>query len=367
MLRRTLALAAVAAASLSAPGLAQAQIRIATAGPMTGQYASFGTQMKNGAEMAVADINAAGGLLGQQVVLEIGDDACDPRQATSVANQLAARRVQFVAGHFCSSSSIPASKVYAEEGVLQMSPASTNPRFTDEGGWNTFRTAGRDDQQGQIAGTFLARSYAGQRVAILHDNTTYGKGIADETKKAMNAAGLQEAMYQAYVPGERDYSALVSRMKQANINVVYFGGYHTEAGLIIRQMREQGLNALAVGADSLVTAEFWQITGPAGEGTLMTFPSDPRTRPAAADVVARFKAKGVDPEGYTLYTYAAIQIWADAVRKAGTTNPRRVAEVLKAQGPWNSVLGPISFDAKGDVTVADYVFYVWRNGNYQQM
>jgi branched-chain amino acid transport system substrate-binding protein len=334
---------------------------------MTGQYASFGTQMKNGAEMAVADINAAGGLLGQQVVLEVGDDACDPRQATSVANQLAARRVQFVAGHFCSSSSIPASKVYAEEGVLQMSPASTNPRFTDEGGWNTFRTCGRDDQQGIIAGTFLARSYAGQRVAILHDNTTYGKGIADETKKAMNAAGLQEAMYQAYVPGERDYSALVSRMKQANINVVYFGGYHTEAGLIIRQMREQGLNALAVGADSLVTAEFWQITGPAGEGTLMTFASDPRKRPTAAEVVARFRAKNIDPEGYTLYTYAAIQIWADAVRKAGTTNPRRVAEVLKAQGPWNSVLGPISFDGKGDVTTPDYVFYVWRAGNYQEM
>jgi branched-chain amino acid transport system substrate-binding protein len=367
MLRRSLALTAIAAAALAVPGLAQAQIRIASAGPMTGQYASFGTQLRNGAEMAVADINAAGGLLGQQVVLEIGDDACDPRQATSVANQLAARRVQFVAGHFCSSSSIPASKVYAEEGVLQMTPASTNPRFTDEGGWNTFRTCGRDDQQGAIAGAFLARNYAGQRVAILHDNTTYGKGIADETKKAMNAAGLQEAMYQAYVPGERDYSALVSRMKAANINAVYFGGYHTEAGLIIRQMREQQLNAVAIGADSLVTAEFWQITGPAGEGTLMTFPSDPRLRPTAAEVVARFRVKNIDPEGYTLYTYAAIQIWAEAVKKAGTTNPRRVAEVLKSQGPWNSVLGPISFDAKGDVTVADYVFYVWRNGNYQQM
>lgn len=367
MLRRSFALAAVTAVALSVPGLAQAQIRIATAGPMTGQYAAFGQQMKNGAEMAVADINAAGGLLGQQVALEIGDDACDPRQATSVANQLAARRVVFVAGHFCSSSSIPASKVYAEEGVLQISPASTNPSFTDSGLWNTFRTCGRDDQQGAIVGAFLAKSYAGQRVAILHDNTTYGKGIADEVKKAMNAAGLQEAMYQAYVPGERDYSALVSRMKQANINAVYFGGYHTEIGLIIRQMREQGLNAVAMGPDSLVTSEFWQITGPAGEGTLFTFPSDPRNRPTAAEVVARFKAKGVDPEGYTLYTYAAVQIWADAVRKANTADPKRVAAVLKAQGPWNSVLGPISFDAKGDVTVADYVFYIWRAGHYGQM
>lgn len=367
MLRRSLTLAAVAAVAMAAPGLAEAQIRIATAGPMTGQYAAFGQQMRNGAEMAVADINAAGGLLGKQVVLELGDDACDPRQATSVANQLASRGVVFVAGHFCSSSSIPASKVYLEEGVLQISPASTNPRYTDEGGWNTFRTCGRDDQQGVVAGNFLAHSYAGQRVAILHDNTTYGKGIADETKKAMNAAGLQEAMYQAYVPGERDYSALVSRMKQAGINVVYFGGYHTEAGLIIRQMREQGLNAVGIGPDSMVTAEFWQIAGPAGEGMMMTFPADPRQRPTAAAVVERFKAKGIDPEGYTLYTYAAIQIWAEAVRKANTADAKRVAAVIKADGPWNTVLGPMGFDAKGDPTVTDYVFYVWRSGNYSQM
>jgi branched-chain amino acid transport system substrate-binding protein len=306
-------------------------------------------------------------VLGQQLVLEIGDDACDPRQAVSVANQLASRRVQFVAGHFCSGSSIPASKVYLEEGVLMISPASTNPRFTDEGGWNTFRVCGRDDQQGLIAGQFIARSFAGQRVAILHDNSAYGKGLADEVKKNMNAAGLQETLYQAYVAGERDYSALVSRLQQANIQVVYFGGYHTEAGLIVRQMRERGLNAVAIGADALVTNEFWQITGPAGEGTLMTFSSDPRKRPTAAAVVEKFRARNIDPEGYVLYTYAAIQIWAEAVKKVGSTNPQRVAQELKASGPWQSVLGPISFDAKGDVTVPDYVFYVWRNGTYAEM
>lgn len=367
MLRRTLIAAASAVALAVGTGAAQAQIRIATAGPMTGQYAAFGAQMKAGAEMAVADINAAGGVLGQQLVLEIGDDACDPRQAVSVANQLVGRGVRFVAGHFCSGSSIPASKVYAEEGVLQISPASTNPRFTDEGSWNTFRVCGRDDQQGRIAGQFIARSFAGKRVAILHDNSAYGKGLADETKKAMNAAGLQEVLYLAYVAGERDYSAIVSRLQQANVDVVYFGGYHTEAGLITRQMRERGLRAVSIGGDALVTNEFWQITGPAGEGTLMTFSSDPRKRPAAADVVARFRARNIDPEGYVLYTYAAIQIWAEAARKAGTTDPRRIAQVLKTQGPWKSVLGEISFDAKGDVTVPDYVFYVWRNGTYSEM
>jgi branched-chain amino acid transport system substrate-binding protein len=367
MFRRTLVAAAGAAALVAGAGIAQAQIRIATVGPMTGQYAAFGAQMRAGAEQAVADINAAGGVLGQQLALEIGDDACDPRQAVSVANQLAGRGVRFVAGHFCSGSSIPASKVYQEEGVLQISPASTNPKFTDEGGWNTFRVCGRDDQQGAVAGAFIARNFPGQKVAILHDNSAYGKGLADETKKALNAAGMQEALYLAYVAGERDYSAIVSRLQQAGIEVVYFGGYHTEAGLIVRQMRERGLRAVAVGGDALVTNEYWQITGPAGEGTLMTFSSDPRKRPTAAEVVAKFRAKNIDPEGYVLYTYAAIQIWADAVKKAGTADPQKVAAVLKAQGPWNSVLGQTTFDGKGDPTVPDYVFYVWRAGGYAEM
>lgn len=342
-------------------------LRIATAGPMTGQYAAFGAQMRAGAEQAVTDLNAAGGVLGRQLALEVGDDACDPRQAVSVANQLAGRRVAFVAGHFCSGSSIPARDVYAEEGVLQISPASTNPRFTDEGKWNTFRVCGRDDQQGQVAGAYIARNMQGRRVAILHDNSAYGKGLADETKKALNAAGVQETLYAAYTPGERDYNALVSRMKAADIQVIYVGGYHTEAGLILRQAKEQGMNVTLIGGDALVTNEFWQITGAAGEGTLMTFSSDPRRRPTAAQVVQRFRARNVDPEGYVLYTYAAVQIFVAAATRGNTVDPRRLAALLKSGGPWQTVLGDINFDARGDVTVPDYVFYVWRNGSYAEM
>jgi branched-chain amino acid transport system substrate-binding protein len=369
MLTRRLMLGAVLATATMGGAWAQGNtgpIRIATAGPMTGQYAVFGAQMRAGAEQAVADINARGGVLGRQLVLEVGDDACDPRQAVSVANQLASRQVALVAGHYCSGSSIPASKVYAEEGVLQISPASTNPRFTDEGGWNTFRVCGRDDQQGQVAGAHIARAFAGKRVAILHDNSAYGKGLADETKKSLNGAGMQEAVYAAYTPGERDYNAIVSRLKQANVDVIYVGGYHTEAGLILRQAKEQGMDVTLIGGDALVTNEFWQITGPAGEGALMTFSSDPRRRPAAAEVVQRFRAKSIDPEGYVLYTYATIQIWAQAATKTGSIAPRQVAAALKTQA-WQTVLGDISFDAKGDVTTPDYVFYIWRNGTYSEM
>ena len=367
MFRRTLVASAAVLAVTFAGAAAQAQIRIATVGPMTGNYAAVGAQMKAGAEQAVADINKAGGVNGQQLVLEVGDDACDPRQAVSVANQMSSRKVAMVAGHYCSGSSIPASKVYAEEGVLQISPASTNPAYTDNGSWNTFRVCGRDDQQGLVAGKYLATTFKGKKIAILHDNSAYGKGLADETKKSLNANGATEALYAAYTPGERDYSAIVSRMKQAGIEVIYVGGYHTETGLIARQAKEQGMNVTMVGGDALVTNEFWQIAGPAGENTLMTFPSDPRKRPTAAAAVAEFKAKGFDPEGYTLYTYGAIQIWAEAAKKANSTDGKKVADALKGGQAWDSVLGPISFDKKGDITSADYVFYVWKNGNYSEL
>jgi len=371
MLQRRLVLGSALALAAGAGGArAQGQagpIRIGCVGPMTGQYAAFGSQMKAGSEQAVADLNAAGGVMGRQLALEIGDDACDPRQAVSVANQVAGRGVRFVAGHFCSGSSIPASKAYAEEGVLQISPASTNPRFTDDGGWNTFRTCGRDDQQGQVAGAHIAKEYRGKKVAVLHDNSAYGKGLADETKKSLNAAGQQEALYAAYTPGERDYNAVVSRMKGAGIDVVYIGGYHTEAGLILRQAKEQGMNVTLIGGDALVTNEFWQISGAAGEGTLMTFSSDPRRRPQAAEAVQRFRAKNIDPEGYVLYTYAAIQVWAQAADRIKSLDPRRIADAMKAQGPWRTVLGEISFDRKGDVTVPDYVFYVWKNGGHSRL
>jgi len=368
MLKRTLlaGAASLAVALTLAAAPAQAQIKIATAGPITGSNASFGGQLKVGAEQAVADINAKGGVLGKKLELTVGDDACDPKQAVSVANNFASNKVVFVAGHFCSSSSIPASKVYTEEGILQITPASTNPAFTDKGGWNTFRTCGRDDQQGKVAGEYIAKTFKGDKVAILHDNSAYGKGLADETKKYMNAAGKQEAMYAAYVPGEKDYSALVSRMKSEGIAVMYVGGYQTETGLIIRQAKEQGMRVTLVGGDALVTNEFWQITGASGEGTLMTFPSDPRKRPTAATVVKEFTDKKIDPEGYVLYTYAAIEVWAAAAEKAGTTDPKKVADVLRA-GTWNSVLGPISYDSKGDVKVSDYVFYVWHDGKYAEM
>ncbi|MEC8285290.1 MAG: branched-chain amino acid ABC transporter substrate-binding protein, partial [SAR324 cluster bacterium] len=223
---KTLLAAGLLAALSGVP--AYAEITVATAGPMTGQYASFGQQMKAGAEMAVADINAKGGVLGEMLKLEVGDDACDPKQAVAVANEMVGKGVVYMAGHFCSGSSIPASKVYEEEGIIQVSPASTNPKLTDEGGPNVFRVCGRDDQQGEVAGKFLAGVYRSMNIAIVHDKTAYGKGLADATMASMNKYGKKETLYEAYTAGEKDYTALVSKLKQNNIQVLYVGGYHSE-------------------------------------------------------------------------------------------------------------------------------------------
>ena len=340
---------------------------IAVVGPVTGQYASFGAQMQNGAEMAVADINAAGGVLGKKLELEVGDDACDPKQAVAVANQMAGKGVALIAGHYCSGSSIPASKVYAEADLVQISPASTNPALTDDrAGPNIYRVCGRDDQQGSVAGNYLAKHFADKNIALVNDKTAYGKGIADEVKKTLNAAAKQETLYEAITAGEKDYSALVSKLKQANIDVLYLGGYHTEAGLIARQMRDQGMNTILMGGDALVTQEFWSITGPAGEGTLMTFSPDPRKNPAAADLVKRFKDKSIEPEGYVLYTYAAVQAWKQAAEKAKSTAS---ADVIKALNDteFDTVIGKFKFNEKGDPNLPPYAVYRWSNGTYDEI
>ncbi len=355
-----------ATALVAASGTARADITIATVGPMTGQYAVFGEQMKRGAEMAVKDINAKGGVGGEKLVLRIGDDACDPRQAVAVANQMVNEEVVFVAGHFCSGSSIPASAVYNEEDILQISPASTNPKLTEQGFENVFRTCGRDDVQGVVAANYVVDNKLADKVAVLHDKTAYGQGLADEFKKQLNSRGLQEVMYEAISPGDKDFTALITKLKQAGVGLIYHGGYHTEAGLIVRQAREQGFNATLMSGDALVDKQYWEITGPTGEGTLMTFAPDPRKLPTAVDVVKRFEAEGYSPEGYTLYTYAAIQAFVDAATKAGSTDAEEVAEALR-QGSYDTVLGPIAFNEKGDVTEPKYVMYRWNNGQYAEI
>jgi branched-chain amino acid transport system substrate-binding protein len=360
------------AALFALNGAARADVLIGVGGPITGPNAAFGAQLQKGAEMAVKDINAAGGMNGEKLKLEIGDDAADPKQGISVANKFVADGVKFIDGHWNSGVSIPTSNVYAENGLLQVSPASTNPQYTERGLWNTFRTCGRDDQQGAVAGAYIAAHFKDAKVAIIDDKTPYGQGLANETRKALNKAGLKEVLDEGINVGDKDFSALISRMKQAGVNFVYYGGLHTEAGLMMRQMADQGLKAQFMSGDGIVSDELASIAGDAVNGTLMTFAPDPRKNPAAKDLVERFRKEGFEPEAYTLYSYAAIQVMAEAANKAKSLDPQAVAKELKSGGPWKTAIGELSFNEKGDITRPDYVMYKWAKGsdgkyNYSQI
>ena len=348
-----------AVTSLALATAASAQIKIGVAGPMTGPNAAFGAQLKNGAEMAAADINAKGGINGQKIELVIGDDQSDPKQGVSVANKFVGDGIKFVVGHFNSGVTMPASTVYAENGILMITPSATNPQITERGLWNVFRTCGRDDQQGEVAGKHIAEHFKGKKIAIVHDKTTYGKGLADETKKTMNALGVQEVLYEGVNTGEKDFSALVTKIKAAGADLVYWGGLHTEGGLIVRQMRGQGVNAPLMGGDGITTDEFATVGGPGVEGTLMTFPPDPQKRPEAAEVVKKFLEKSFKPESYTLYSYAALQIVADAANAVKANDAKKAAEHIKGK-TFKTVIGDIGYNTKGDITRADYVIYTWK-------
>ena len=368
-MKRIAGLVVALAAALSLAGCGGGEdantIPIAVVGPVTG--ASFGAQMKSGGELAVEDINAAGGVLGKNLHLLIGDDACYPEQAVAVANQMTGSNVVLVAGHYCSGSSIAASKVYAKSNMVQISPASTNPTLTDDrAGPNIYRVCGRDDQQGGVVGKYLAKNFADKNIAILHDRNAYGKGLAEETKKTLNAAGKQEVMYGTYAAGESDYSALVSKLRQADVDVLFVGGYHTEAALIVRQIRAQGMGTLLMGGDTLVAQDYWSIAGPAGEGTLMTFLPDPRKNPAATEVVKRFRDKGIEPEGFVLYTYAVLQAWTQAAQTAGTTDMGSVVEALN-ENEFDTIIGKFRFNEKGDPNLPPYAVYRWSNGTYGEI
>jgi len=364
-MRRLVAVAIVMfAAALDWP--ARADVLIGVAGPMTGKNAWFGEQMERGATLAVADINAAGGVLGQEVQLIAADDFCDPEQAIAAARKLVSEGAIFVVGHYCSHSSIPASEIYQAAGVLMISPTSSNPMLTELGRANVFRVQTRDDAVGIVAGNYLADHWPDKKIAILHDDTTFGKGVAELTKEQLNRRGLSEAIYQAYVPGDNNYAAEIAELQAADVAVAFIGGYHTEIALMARAAGDRGYPVQLVAGLTLATEEFGLIAGPAAEGTLFIDAPDPRIRAEAAPVVDRFRASGLEPEGATLNAYGAVQVWAQAVDAAGSLELQAMIASLRNH-QFDTVLGPIGFDEKGDVTLQSPVLYVWHADGTQML
>ncbi len=360
---RRAAMALIAAVWLiAATGAAGAEIVIAVAGPMSGSLAVFGKQMRDGAGQAVADINAAGGVDGEPLSLQAMDDECNPKTADAVANQLAGKGAAMVAGHLCLNASLAAASVYVANRIVGISPGTTWPAYTDERpGPGIYRLAGRDDHQGRIAASYIAAHFPDKPVAVIDDRSPYGKELADATRRAMNAAGKRETFTEQYEPGQRDFTGLIERLQGASIGVLYIGGYPTEAGLIARQARQAGLTLTIVGGDALVTDEYRDVAGAAAEGTLVTFTPDARERETAAAVVKAFRARDIEPEGYVLPTYAAVEVWAAAANAAGSAEFEPVVKALDA-GRFATVLGEVRFDARGDMSLPGFAVYEWRNG-----
>ncbi|HWX07246.1 MAG TPA: branched-chain amino acid ABC transporter substrate-binding protein [Bradyrhizobium sp.] len=341
-------------------GSAEADIKMGITGPITGPSADFGAQLKSGAEQAVEDINAAGGILGQKIVLNYGDDVADPKEGRSIANKFADDGVKFVIGPYNSGVTMSSSESYRNNGIVMITPSASNPRITEQGLWNVFRTCGRDDQQVAVAGNYILTKFKGKKVAIVNDKTNFGYGLAEGTKKALNKGGMNEVLFEGVNLGEKTYSALISKIKASGAELIFWGGLDTDAALIVRQMRDQRIKAPLMSGDGIATDEFASIGGPAVEGTLMTFQPDPRKRPEAATVVKKLRDKKFEPKGYTLYSYAAVEIIKQAAEQAKSLDPKKVADVIHSGKRFKTVIGELSYDKNGDVTRPDYVMYVWK-------
>jgi branched-chain amino acid transport system substrate-binding protein len=350
-------------ASLAFATVAQADIVIGLVAPLTGPVAAYGDQVKNGAQAAVDTINAKGGILGEQVVLKLADDAGDPKQGVSAANLLVGDGVHYVVGPVTSGVAIPASDVFAENGILMVTPTATAPDLTARGLTNVLRTCGRDDQQAEVAAAYVLKNLKDKRIAVIHDKATYGKGLADAFKAAINAGGVTEVAYNSLNPGEKDLSALVTRLKADNVEVIYFGGYHPEGGLLARQLADAGVKATIIGGEGLSNTEFWAIGNEAAAGTIFTNASDALKNADSADAVAVLKDKGIPPEAFTLNAYAAVEVIKAGIEKAGKADDTAaVATALKSGEPIATAIGKLTYGENGDLTSPSFSLFKWEGG-----
>ena len=340
-------------------------IRIGAAGQLTGPEAVFGADMLNGVKLAVDEWNAKGGVLGRKIELIPGDDQAEPRQAVAVANKFVNEGVVGVIGHFNSSCSIPASEVYNKAGIPQISHASTNPKLTEQGFLDVFRVCGRDDQQGKAAADFAVQKLKVKRVAIIHDKTTYGQGFAEEFRKKIGAAA-EIVAFEGIIKGEKDYSPVVTKVKAANPDLVFFGGIYTEGGLLVRQFKAVGGTAPFIGGDGIMSEELIKIGGPSVDGTYATFGPDTKESPTAKGFNESYRKKYGEPGVYSVYAYDAANILLQAIQKAGTTDGKAVIAAIRAND-FNCALGHIQFDAKGDVKESPYVVWKVDGGKFKQV
>ncbi|MGB6189386.1 MAG: branched-chain amino acid ABC transporter substrate-binding protein [Aeromonas molluscorum] len=334
-------------------------IKIGIAGPVTGPVAQYGDMQFTGGKMAVEMINKAGGIKGKQIEAVIYDDACDPKQAVAVANKVINDGVKFVVGHLCSDNTLPASDIYEDEGVLMITPASTNPKITERGYQMVLRTIGLDSDQGPTAAKYIIDVVKPQRVAVIHDKKQYGEGIASSVKATLDKAGVKVVAFEGITAGDKDFSALIAKLQKENVDFVYYGGYHPELGLILRQANEKGFKAKFMGPEGVGNKDISAIGGKGSEGLLVTLPNKYDLVPANAPIVAAFKAKGQDSSGpFVWTTYAAVQTLAAGIAKAGE-DPVAVEKAIKSS-TIDTVMGPLTWAPNGDLKGFEFGMFEWH-------
>ena len=353
----------VAALGLASAALftsAHAQVKIAMVVPATGPVTQYGDMVKEGVNTAVEQANAAGGINGKKIELVTVDDACEPKQGPVAANRVINDKIHYVVGPVCSGASIAAAPIYNNEGVVVVTPSATSPALTEGKNYHfIFRTIGRDDQQGPAAAKFIAEHVKPKKVAVLHDKQSYGQGIASSVRDDLKKAGVAVALFEGINAGDSDYSAVITKLKSAGVDFVYYGGYHPEMGLLLRQAGEQGLKVKLMGPEGVGNPEVNAIAGPAVEGMLLTLPADFSTNPKNAAIVKAFKDKKRDAGGaFQMTAYAAAQVIIDSIKAVGD-NPAKVADHMH-KATFETPLGPISWNKSGDLKSFDFQIFEWH-------
>ena len=320
-------------------------IKVAVVGAMSGPVAQYGDQEFTGAEQAVADINAKGGVKGNKLQIVKYDDACDPKQAVAVANKVVNDGIKYVIGHLCSSSTQPASDIYEDEGILMITPAATAPELTARGYKLIMRTTGLDSDQGPTAAKYILEKVKPQRIAIVHDKQQYGEGLARAVQDGLKKGNANVVFFDGITAGEKDFSTLVARLKKENIDFVYYGGYHPEMGQILRQARAAGLKTQFMGPEGVANVSLSNIAN---------YDQVPANKP----IVDAIKAKKQDPSGAFVWTtYAALQSLQAGLNQSD--DPAEIAKYLKAN-PVDTVMGPLTWDEKGDLKGFEFGVFDWH-------
>ncbi|MDI6740845.1 MAG: branched-chain amino acid ABC transporter substrate-binding protein, partial [Candidatus Edwardsbacteria bacterium] len=357
---------AVVLAGLVSCNLGPRTVKIGVAGPMTGPNAKQGNDFLNGVQLAVEEWNARGGALGKKVEVVPVDDRSDPKEAVMAANKLVNQGVAGVIGHYESSCSIPASVIYFEAGVVQITPSSTNSDLTLKEKRSTiFRACGRDDQQAYFDAQYVREVLKKKRVAIIDDKTTYGQGLAKDFQKNLGPE-VKVVAYENLQRGDRDFSPILTKIKPLNPEVIFFGGYYTEAGLLVTQMRRLGMKAIFVSGDATIDQEFLNIAGKDAEGTYLSYGPDVEKLESARKFMESYTAKYGPIGPYSLYAYDAANVLLKGIELAKSAEGSKIARAIHGM-VFSGARGDLAFDENGDLRNIPYVMWVVKNGKFESV